>query len=269
MTWAAATENVSWYFARDCPNLCNQLSIPAIRLWSEVYGVTRDDGLSILTGRGWLHRTPAEFQAAILSGCRWYHVAAGDLIQTGDEAIGKLIGLAEGIVDSTTLLGAPATPMMHFSRPVSWFGHLPILADEPIRIRIAARTGVWLAAVPHTSVRRHLRDNPAWWQYMMPLAISYANAAANVAADLLIRDSERRCAAVLLRLAGRRLEGPDDARTVEILLSQDELAAAAACSRNTAGTVMRKLAGRGLIKLGYRDVIIPSPGALRRFVDDT
>ena len=93
------------------------------------------------------------------------------------------------------------------------------------------------------------------------------NIVVTIAADLLIRDSELRCAAVLLRLGGRRFAGPDDAAPAVIPLTHDELAAAANLSRNTTGAMLRKLTARGLIELGYRGIIVRTPPALRAFVD--
>jgi CRP/FNR family cyclic AMP-dependent transcriptional regulator len=87
------------------------------------------------------------------------------------------------------------------------------------------------------------------------------------AADLLIRDSERRCAAVLLRLGGRRFAGPDDEEPVEVPVMQDELAGAANLSRNSVGTMLQRLKGRGLVEPGYRGIAIRAPKALRAFVD--
>ena len=84
---------------------------------------------------------------------------------------------------------------------------------------------------------------------------------------MLIRDSERRCAAVLLRMGGHRFAGPADSDPVEVQLTQDELAGAANLSRNSVGAMLKRIAKRGLIELGYRGVTIRSPAMLRAFVD--
>jgi len=227
----------------------------------------REEGLRVLTGRGWLGGTPVEFQRAILAGFRWYSLEAGAQIQVGAEAVGELIGLAQGVIEMSTILGAADTPMMHLAHPVSWFGYFPIIFRQPRRISAIARSPVWLASVPQAQVRRLLAERPAWWEYFLPLALVYGDTVVTIAADLLIRDSERRCAAVLLRLGGCRFAGPEDAAPAEIPLTHDELAAAANLSRNTAGAVLRKLAARGLIELRYRGIIVREPSALRGFVD--
>jgi DNA-binding GntR family transcriptional regulator len=55
---------------------------------------------------------------------------------------------------------------------------------------------------------------------------------------------------------------------VEAPLSQDELAAISNMSRTTISTILRDLEAAGLIKLGYRSVLIIHPGRLRALVDD-
>lgn len=226
----------------------------------------RDEGIRVLARHGWLSTTPVEFQEAILSRCHWKHLEAGDRITIGGEESGDLIGLARGTIEMTTVLGVSETPMMHLGYPVFWLGYGPIISGQPRRISANAKSPVWLASVPQATVMGLLGERPEWWRHFLPLALSYGDIAINIAADMLIRGSERRCAAALLRLSGRRFTEQEDA-PVEIPLSQDELAAAANLSRNTTGEVLRKLAARGLIELGYRCMIVRAPKALRAFVE--
>ncbi len=157
---------------------------------------------------------------------------------------------------------------MHFVHPVFWIGYLPILSGRPRRLAASARTPVWIARVSRDQVTALLAKRPEWLRHFMQLAIVYGDVASNVAADLLIRDSERRCAAVLLRLSGHRFAGPGDGAAVEVPMTQSELAGAANLSRNSVGTIVQKLKARGLIDLGYRGVTIRAPAALRAFIEE-
>src|SRR5271165_3287432 len=229
--------------------------------------MNREQGLEILRSGGWLSATPAEFQEAILSRCAWGRLEAGAPIQAGGEEAGELIGLARGIVAMRTILGRADTPIMHFVHPVFWFGYVPILTGQPRRIAASAKSPVWFARVPQAEVRALLAKRPEWWRHLMQLSIIYGDVSQTIAADLLIRDSERRCAAVLLRLGGRRFAGPDDAAPVEVPITQDDLAGAANLSRNSVGTMLQRLKARGLVEQGYRGLIVRAPAALRAFVD--
>lgn len=227
----------------------------------------RDEGMAIPKDGGWLSAAPAEFQLAILSRCEWRRIEAGAPIQAGGEEDGELIGLAKGIVEMRTILGRADTPIMHFAHPVFWFGYVPVLTGRPRRIAASARTPVWLARIPQAAVRALLAERPEWWRHLMQLSIIYGDVSQTIAADLLIRDSERRCAAVLLRLGGRRFAGPEDKEPVEIPVTQNDLAGAANLSRNSVGAMLQRLAARGLIEQGYRGVAVRAPKALRAFVD--
>jgi CRP/FNR family transcriptional regulator, cyclic AMP receptor protein len=102
--------------------------------------------------------------------------------------------------------------------------------------------------------------------FLQPL-LTYGDVTVTIAADLMIRDSERRCAAVLSRLAGCRHAGPQDVTAVEVPLMQNELAGAANLSRNSVGTMLQRLASRGFVEVGYKTMTVRAPAALRTFVD--
>jgi len=227
----------------------------------------REQGMAILMDGGWLSATPAEFQQALLTRCAWGRIEAGTPVQAGGEENGELIGLASGIVEMRTILGRADTPIMHFAYPVFWFGYVPILTGRPRRIAASAKSTAWLARIPQATVRVLLAERPEWWRHLVQLSIIYGDISQTIAADLLIRDSERRCAATLLRLGGYRFAGPEDKEPVEVPVTQAELAGAAGLSRNSVGTMVQRLKARGLIDLGYRGITIRAPPTLRGFVD--
>jgi len=227
----------------------------------------QNEGLRVLASRGWLSVTPPDFQRALLSRSSWHCLEAGAPIQAGGEEAGELIGLADGVIALRTILGPADTPIMHLSHPVFWLGYVPIILGKPRRIAASAKTPVCLARIPQAAVKGALSAHPQWWKYLLQPAIIYGDNSQNAAADLLIRDSERRCAAVLLRLSGRRFSGPDDSKPVEIPLTQTELAGAANLSRNSVGTMVKRLAARGLIEQGRQGIVVCAPIALRTFVE--
>ena len=232
------------------------------------FDMDQEEGMRILAGRGWLSATPVDFQRAILSRSRWQVLESGEPIQAGGEEFGELIGLAHGAIEMRTILGPSDTPLMHVAHPVFWLGYVPLILGRPRRIAASAKAPSLLARVAQDAARKILTERPEWWQYFLQPAIIYGDVSQTVAADLLIRDSERRCAATLLRLSGRHFAGPDDATPIEVPLTHDELAGAANLSRNSVGTILRRLANRGLIELGYRAVTLRASTALRALVEE-
>ncbi len=227
----------------------------------------REAGLEILSRGAWLRATPVEFRSAILSRCRWQCLEAGAAIQRGGEEHGELIGLARGVIEMRTILGRADTPIMHLSHPVPWCGYGPIIFGRPGPAAAGARSRVWLARVSQADVRGLLKEQPEWWRCFLRPASIIGDIALNIAADLLIRDSERRCAAVLLRLSGRRFADPEDLEPVDVAVTQDDLAGAANLSRSSVKSMLGRLAARGLIEQGYRGIVVRAPAALRAFVD--
>ena len=230
--------------------------------------MNREEGMEALSRGAWLNATPVEFREAMLSQARWQCFEAGAAIQVGGEGEGQMDGLARGIIELRTVLGRADTPIMHFARPVFWIGYSPIIMrHRPHRVEATAKTTVWLARVPHVAVRKLLDKRPQWWQYFLQPALFYGDIALNVAADLLIRDSERRCAAVLLRLSGHRFSDTESPEEVDVTLTQDDLAGAANLSRSSVRTMLQRLAARGLIEQNYRGIVVRASAPLRAFVD--
>jgi CRP/FNR family transcriptional regulator, cyclic AMP receptor protein len=226
-----------------------------------------DDGMRIVTSQGWLSATSLDFQRAILSGCDCRPLEVGASLQAGGEDHGEMIGLVRGILELRTILGPADTAIMHFAHPVFWLGFVPTLFKQPRRVAAAAKTRAWLVRVPEATIKRTLKENPQWWAFFLQPLLEYGDLTVTIAADLLIRDSERRCAAAQLRLAGRRYAGPQDVTPVEVPLTQNELAGAANLSRNSVGTMLRRPATRGFVEVGYGTMTVRTPAALRAFDD--
>jgi CRP-like cAMP-binding protein len=225
------------------------------------------EGLHAVTHKGWLSSTSPEFQRAILAGCDCRPLEAGAPLQVGGEDHGEMIGLARGILELRTTLGPADTAIMHFAHPVFWLGFVPTLFKQPRRAAASAKTPAWLVRVPEATIRRTLKENPHWWAFFLQPLLEYGDLTVTIAADLMIRDSERRCAAALLRLAGCRYAGPRDVNPAEVPLTQNELAGAANLSRNSVGTLLQRLATRGFVEVGCGAMIVRTPAALRNFVD--
>jgi CRP-like cAMP-binding protein len=209
--------------------------------------VDLNEGLRIVTTQGWLSATSPEFQRAILSGCDCRPLEAGAPLQVGGEDHGEMIGLVQGILELRTTLGPADTAIMHFAHPVFWLGFVPTLFKQPRRAAASAKTRVWLVRVPEATLKRTLSENAIWWRFFLQPLLEYGDLTVTIAADLLIRDSDRRCAAALLRLAGCRYARPQDVTPVEVPLTQTELAGAANLSRNSVGTMLQRLAARGFV----------------------
>jgi CRP-like cAMP-binding protein len=227
-----------------------------------------DSFSTVLANSNWLRLCDPAFAESFLAHCHWRKVAAGTGIQHAGEVGGAITGVADGSVTVTTSLSSPDSPTIHVMHPGDWFGFVPLFVPGARPNSIVARTDVTLAGMTQVEVEAFLAPRPEWWRHVGVLGVLYANTATSIAADMMIRESNRRCAAALLQLGDCRHRDPAGVQVIEAHLSQEELAAIANLSRTSISMILRDLEGSGLIRLGYRSVTIVNPGCLRAMVDN-
>lgn len=223
---------------------------------------------ALLINTGWLRHTPREFAEAFIAHCHWRSFAAGTGIQHAGEDGGIVAGIAHGSAVLTTSLSTPDSPVLHIMHPGDWFGYMPLFLPGARPNSIVARTDVTIAVMSQAEVEAFIAPMPQGWRYLAVLAARAANLATGIAADMMIRDSNRRCAAALLNVANCRRGEPSSMPVLNAPLSQEELAAIANLSRTSISSILRDLEADGLIELGYRTVTLRDPARLRSLVDD-
>jgi CRP/FNR family transcriptional regulator, cyclic AMP receptor protein len=223
-------------------------------------------GELVLSKHGWLSRMPADFRAAILRNCVWQNYEAGASLFVAGDAPGGIFGIADGSVGTSTLLGAPDAPMVHIARRGYWSGEGSVLSGEPRRMSASAITAALVANVPLTALYTLLSERTEWWQHIGQLALSNIDIIGNGFVDLMIRNSGRRCAAVMLRLCECRfIDAIDISR--EVMITQEEIAAMANLSRSTVNIILRRFAKQRLIELRYRSIVVVETKRLRKLAN--
>ena len=213
---------------------------------------------------GWLAGTPADFQARVFEHCIWQRVAPRVVLAHGGDLQGGLVGLVSGAVEIVSALGPSDTPIAHIARAPFWFGELPSIGGQARTATFITRTAADIALLPQAAVEAIMATRPEWWRLLGILSLEGIRLLTQISTDLLIHNTRRRCVAVLLRVAGCRTEGDVSCAAG---IGQDELAAMANMSRQTAGTVLRSLEAEGAVTLGYRSITIDRPAQLRAIVD--
>jgi CRP-like cAMP-binding protein len=222
---------------------------------------------AFLANTGWLRDTPRDFAEGLLAHCNWRQVAAGTGIQHAGTIGGSVIGIAAGTTTVTTSLSSPDSPVLHVMHPGDWFGFVPLFLKGGRPNSIVARTDVTLASMSEIEIESFLSTRPEWWRHVGALGVIYANTATSIAADMMIRDSGRRCAAALLQISGCRHVEKASAQGIQAPLSQEELASIANLSRTSVSTILHELEQAGLVRLGYRSVSIENASGLRAMID--
>ena len=226
---------------------------------------------SVPTGfpiRGWFADSRPEFRRDLLALARPKSYAAGSVIYQADEIGQDVFGISSGVVTLQSKLTHADAVLLHMLWPGEWFGTVSLLLERGRRVTALARTDVNLLRVPGDELRALLRRRPAWFAELGRDAIYNMDLAMQIAADLLIRDASARCAAVLLRLAGRRwASGPDADLPAEVPASQSEIAMLCNVSRNTFSRLVKEFSHRRLVTLNYRSLTVNDPARLRVVAD--
>jgi CRP/FNR family transcriptional regulator, cyclic AMP receptor protein len=228
---------------------------------------TAQERIAILSQHGWLSHVSPDFRTELLAEITWRRFEAGQAVSMAGADGGELLGLCDGVLAITSGLGTPDSMVtLHLARPPFWIGHGPLVTGDPRRATAVARSGGWLARIGAQRFHGLLSANPGWWRNVALLVAEYGDTAFIIAADLAIRGSEQRLAAVITRMSGHRpgLPGP----AIDILpITQKELAEAANLSRNTAVAILGRFAARGLIETRRPGIAIRRPEALLAIVE--
>lgn len=214
----------------------------------------------ILRRRGWLSVVPRPIQDALMARAQWVRLGSGTSIAMAGDTAGGMIGIATGSIAVIPGKAPEGMPVIDIRLAPFWFGTRPTTSRQPRGFTLVARGDTHAATVADPAIVELTELFPSFWHDLARQSDDIIDLAISGSSDLLIRDSQTRCVAVLLRIADRRYEG-DQPATVEV--RQEELAAMANLSRQTAGHLLRDLEAKGLIALGYRSVTVLSPQALR------
>ncbi len=222
---------------------------------------------AIVSREGWLSFTPPPFRQTVLARCKLEALKAGATIYSVGDPPGGMYGLVRGSFALSIAPGERGPYVAHFARPGTWFGEAAAFTEQPRRISLAVTRDSKFLHLPLPGIREIVTADPGAWRFFGLAAIAHNDTAIGAADDLLIRDHVKRSVAVLLRLGGCRYRTPEGSMSIEIDVSQEDLAVMTNLARTTSGTVLRTLEAAGQVKVSYRRVRILAPDALRAMLE--
>ncbi len=209
----------------------------------------------MLACRGWLSRTPSAFREAILSQTRLRSFDAGETVYSEGEASDGLWGLAQGMIGLERAGERRAPSFALLSGPGFWIGAQTLVHGPGRQVGLVALRPCRMLSLSGAAFHAIAQKDAEAWRWLAALPLSQNAVAFGVLDDLLIRESDRRCAAVLLRLAGCR--GPYAQETPEdIFATQEQLAEMCNLSRTSLGDVLRSFEKGGLILRRYGRITV-------------
>lgn len=216
-----------------------------------------------LSTHGWLSQTDGTFSEAVIAAGVWKKVERDTRLFKSGDCANDVIGLAEGVLAITSGGDFEEDAIIHISRPPTWLGWPALFGDTRHSYTATMKSAGWVLKVSRRALVALLDRNPPHWTTIMPLVARYDELATIATDDLLIRKSEQRVIAVLLRFSGH--EDPDGGPALNRLpITQHELAGATNLSRNALIPILHGLEARNVIELGKGYLLVRDTDALAR-----
>lgn len=222
---------------------------------------------SIFAHVGWLAGQSEGFRNRVIAASRLCHATASQLVFAAGDSPGGIYGVIRGGfgVHITTADHLPR--LAHIYRDGRWFGFGSMVGDAERNISIMAMEDSVYLHLPLLSIQQILSEDPEAPLRLARLSNEKVTNVMRIACDLMIADTARRIAAVLLRVTAAD-DGIEPVDPEGFHITQHDLAEMANASRPYVNKVLSDFADRGWIRKRYHCIRILQPEQLRRMAYD-
>lgn len=228
---------------------------------------TQGSPQSKVLASGWLKEKTPEFQEALFREARIRRYEADQYTHHIGDDPGGFYGIIDGSFGAITQNPTVGTVMGHIMRRGDWFGQRPMVVGKSRSLAFRAMERSTVFYVSLQAVEKVSQSLPEARWHFASLAEHNLEITIRIISDLLIRRSDSRIAAVLLRVAGV----PESGRTREFhdcSLTQSDLAQLANVSRHVVNATVKAFEDHGWIKIGYGKMSILNARALKTFLTE-
>jgi CRP/FNR family transcriptional regulator, cyclic AMP receptor protein len=188
-------------------------------------------------------------------GSRLFH--EGD---PGDE----FFVIAEGTVKIVVSSPDGAGMILATLRPPDALGEVSLLDGGPRSASAEALDDVLVLAFARSTLLTLIKEERSVADAMLHASGRLLRRLTGQAADLVFLDLEGRIAKLLVAMADDRGVSGERGLSLDLGVTQADLASMVGGSRQSVNQILRGLAGRGLVELGKREITIVEEDALRR-----
>jgi len=218
--------------------------------------------------QGWLGHTPEAFQNNLLERCKCVEVSSGNNIYTVGEESSDLWGVSKGQVHLNIATHEHGPRFGHVFGPGAWFGDYELITGNSRIMEVKASRNCVLYHLPNRKFQKLAKGYPLSWRWIALLATQHTALALGAADDLMIKSSDARLAALLLRLSSRRGVAEGTIPIDEIDVTQQNISEALNLSRTATGQKLRMLKDQCIIDFSYTKVQILDPQALNAYISE-
>jgi len=227
------------------------------------------EALAKARNSAWLARQPPEFAEQLLSHASLCHYRRGQVITGANEEAPDLHFLLRGAVGIWVPRLTGEIVLTHVLSAPQWFGEIGALSGQNTNMEYHAATACSVLYVPRASVVSLDAAKPEYRQAFLELVGRSMRATMEMAGDFVGHDAEKRVISKLLALSGSpdKVRNPAEGHVLPV--SQTDLAFISSVSRPTINAVLAKLEKAGLVKPGYRRIIVLNrPGLVAALRDE-
>lgn len=216
---------------------------------------------SAMLGNPWFCSLPARSRTALLAAGECLQMQSGEMLYRQGDAPGGFFGVVSGSFKVSTLRKDGKEGILAVMEAGNWFGESSLLdglarphdatALEPTEVLVVAQAAF-----------DRLMNSPAFARAVSVLLSTRVRLLYGLVEDAMLRSISTRVARRLLALArGDATLAPDFRSTV--LVSQEALAMMLGVTRQTLSKELKKLAGDGVLLVGYGRIDILSLSSLQ------
>lgn len=217
---------------------------------------------AILMRSRWFAGLPASLRRELLDHSEIRSFRRGTWIYLQGDPPRGLWAILEGDVSFSKVGGSGSEILFHVGGPGLWFGVLGVLTGLPLGLAITAVTDVTLLFVRRKDVTAIIEREPRYVLRLVRLPLERGVELLELA-EHIVRPSPRSRVASRLALL-RRMEAEHDVTATgrPLRVSQSQLAAMTALSRQSVSRVLHELAETGALTVGFRQISIVDPDLL-------
>ena len=214
-----------------------------------------DSDRALLYGEPWFSSLPAVLQGRIVADSELRTYRKGEVIlREGEPGTGMGVVL-EGQVHLTRRLDSGADTLVDVGHAGIWFGSYGALTGGGASIGgLLAATPVRALFLPLAAVERIVDDEPRHYRLLAGILMQRYARMFRYLAEAKGLAPEDRLRTRLLELANTREDAAPGNGSVDIAVSQLELAKLVGLSRQTVSALLARLEARGLIEIGFRSI---------------
>jgi CRP/FNR family cyclic AMP-dependent transcriptional regulator len=210
---------------------------------------------------GWLADQPEDVRNSVLKHARIVDYQAGEFIFHAGDAEGGIYGVITGGVGVHLPSNEGIPVLAHILRCGEWFGYGPLVRGRKRSLSFSLIEPSLLFHLPLSHAQEIAQSSLAHQRAIMSISEYGMDVATKVIETLLIRSTDRRIAATLLRVARSLDEGGS---WTMVVLTQSQLGEMANAERQVVNRALKRLEGKGILRVSYGRIEIVDKTALQK-----